>query len=175
MLTKINKLIVEIRDIKQGVKSNKLLNNDHKLSKSMVPEDTHTPAPQNTSGTYDLHCTDSSYSTTSPQSRPDDNTCTSNDHETRPTHTLPILTPLEPSPSHTSSLPPSASTKSSSELIGVSSAGGTSESSDLEMLASMPESSTSLMMTDRERTEMGEDSEEELPNPDPDEGRQILL
>ena len=175
MLTKINKLIVEIRDIKKGDKANKLLNNNHKLSKPMVPADTHTPEPRNTSGTYGAYCTDSSHSTTSPQNHPDDSTYIANGHEEHPTHKLPILTPCVPHPSHTSSLPLSASTKSSSELVGVSSAGGTSESSDSEMSASTPESSTSWMTTDLERMEMGEDSGEELPNPDPDEGRQILL
>ena len=175
MLTKINKLIIEIHDIKKGVKANKLINNNHKLSKSMVPTDTHTPGPQNTSGTYDAYCTDFSRNTTSPQNHPDDSTYTANGHEEHPTHKLPTLIPCVPHPSHTSSLPPSASTKSSSELVGVLSAGGTSESSDSEMSATTPESSTSLMTTDRERTEMAEDSEAESPDPDPDEGRQTLL
>ena len=146
MLTKIAKLIVEIRNIKREGKANKLLNK-HRLSKSMEATHTRTPESQNTDDVHDLHDVYSAYSTPSHQTHPIDNTYTPHACEEHPIQTPPILTPPGPNLSHTSLPPPSASSKSSSSLVCSSRRGGTSDESEEE---EMRGPSASWMRTDLE-------------------------
>ena len=149
MLTKIAKLIVEIRDIKEGDKANKLLNK-YRLSKSMEATHTRTPESQNIGDEHDLHDVYFVHNTPSRQNHPVDNTYTPHACEEHPIQTPPILTPPGPNLSHTSLPPPSASSKSSSSLVCSSRRGGTSDELEEDETRGP---SASWMRTDLEWTE----------------------